>query len=101
MYAATSFTSATTGNAISARTCLVGITGTFSATVKLKWVDASGTVHTVQESGADLSFTAAGERVVEFGVPVKVYPECTAFTSGTAVVCLTGSITGTETSGQQ
>lgn len=98
MFINTSFTSATTGSPISARTALVGVTGTFSGTIKVKWKDAAGVVHTVQDGGSDLAFTAPGETVVEFGVPVEVYAECTAYTSGTAVVSLSGSISGMERS---
>lgn len=98
MYANNSFAGTGVGAAISARRVLVGVTGTFSATVKIKWVDASGTVHTVQENDADLSFTAVGERVIDFAVPVRVYAECTAFSSGPVVVSLSGTVSGLEVS---
>ena len=90
-YTTVSFTSATTGSAIKCSLAIVAVTGTFSGTIKFKWTDNAGTVHTVQEAGADLSFTAAGERVLDFGVPVELYPECTACTSGTAVVVIQSS----------
>jgi phosphatidylserine decarboxylase len=83
-----SFSSATAGTTVSCTICLVAVTGTFVGTIKFKWNDNNGVTHTVQESGADLAFTAAGERVLDFGVPVEVYPECTAYTSGTAVVAM-------------
>jgi hypothetical protein len=63
----------------------------FTGTVKFKWVDAGGSTHIVQEDGADLAFTAAAERVLDFGVPVSLYAECTAFTSGSCVVCIQGA----------
>jgi hypothetical protein len=90
-FKSTSFGSATTGTAVRTSRALVAVTGTFSATIKFKWTDAGGTVHTVQENGADLAFTAAGERVLDFGVPVSLYPECTTYASGTAVVCIQGA----------
>jgi len=70
---------------------LVRVSGTFSGTVALKWTDAGGTTHTVQESGSDLTFTAPGERVVDMGVPVILFWECTAYTSGTIVASITGA----------
>jgi phosphatidylserine decarboxylase len=70
---------------------LVAVSGTFVGTIKLKWDDDAGVAHTVQEEGADLSFTAAGERVLDFGVPVNLYAECTAYTNGTAVVYIKSS----------
>jgi hypothetical protein len=67
---------------------LIAVSGTFSGTVKFKWTDNQGTTHIVQENGADLAFTAAGERVVDFGVPVSLYAECTSYSSGTAVATI-------------
>lgn len=87
----TSFGSATTGTEVRTSRAIVAVTGTFDATIKFKWVDAGGVTHTVQENGADLAFTAAGERVLDFGVPVRLYPECTTYASGTAVVCIQGA----------
>jgi hypothetical protein len=87
-----SFTSATTGTQVKGSRFLVALTGTFSATIKFKWVDGGGVTHTVQENGADLSFTTANERVLDFGVPVTLYAECTTYGSGTAVVAIQGSI---------
>ena len=88
----TSFTSATTGTSIRASRVLIAVSGTFVGTIKVKWTDEGGVTHTVQEDGADLSFTAAGERVLDFGLPVTLYPECTAYTSGTAVVGIQGAV---------
>lgn len=86
-----SFGATGTGTAVRCHKCLVRVSGTFSGTVKLKWTDEGGTTHTVQESGSDLSFTAPGERVLDFAVPVSLYWECTAYTSGTAVCSISGS----------
>lgn len=97
-YAQSSIGSATTGNAISARTCLVSVSGTFSATLKIQYRDASGTTHTVKDGDADLAFTAPGNKVLDFGVPVLVWPIVTTYTSGTVVVSLGGSIRGDEPS---
>lgn len=88
----TSFTSATTGTSIRASRVLICVSGTFTATIKIKWTDEGGTTHTVQEDGADLSFTGADERVLDFGVPVTLYPECTSYGSGTAVVGIQGAV---------
>lgn len=83
-----------TGDATGKPKChkaLVRVSGTFSGTVKLKWVDEGGTTHVVQEDGADLAFTAPGERVIDMGVPVTMFWSCTAYTSGTIVCSITGS----------
>jgi hypothetical protein len=77
---------------VKASRVLICVTGTFSCTIKVQWEDAGGTAHFVQEDGADLSFAAAGERVLDFGVPVKVYPVCSSYTSGDAVVAIQGAV---------
>lgn len=89
-----SLSSATTGSKVRASRVLfaVDVPSAFSGTVKVKWTDQGGTTHTVQENSADLSFTAAGERVLDFGVPVTVYGEVTSYTSGTVRITITGSI---------
>ncbi len=88
-----SLSSATAGRKVKCSRALVAvdIPSAFSGTVKFKWTDGGGTVHTVQESGADLSFTAAGERVLDFGVPIELYGEVTAYTSGTVRITITGA----------
>lgn len=88
-----SLSSATTGGAVKVSRALVAvdIPSAFSGTVKFKWTDEGGTAHTVQENGTDLSFTAAGERVLDFGVPVSLYGEVTAYTSGTVRITITGA----------
>ncbi len=85
------FTSATEGQKLKTHLCLAVVSGTFSGTLQIKWEDEGGTVHTVQEDGSDLDVTAPIEKVLDFGVPVIVYWECTGYTSGTAKASLTGT----------
>ena len=80
-----------TGTAVRCHKCLVRVSGTFVGTVKLKWTDEGGTTHIVQESGSDLSFTSPGERVIDMGVPVSIYWEATAWTSGSIVCSISGA----------
>lgn len=91
-FTSSSLSSATTTGTVRTSKAIVAVTGTFSATVKFKWTDEGGVTHTVQESGSDLSLTAAGERVLDFGVPVSLYGEVTSYTSGTAVIAIQGAI---------
>ena len=71
---------------------LVGVTGTFTGTVKLVWQDEAGVDHFVQTTlGTDLAFTAVSSLMVDLGAPVKVRAKCTAFTSGTINVMLVGA----------
>ena len=74
------------------RRCIVAVSGTFDATIKVKWIDDAGNHHTVQEDGADLEFTSAGERVLDFGVPVRVYTECTTYNSGSPRCSVTAAV---------
>lgn len=87
----TTFGATGDGSVVRCSRCIVGVTGSFTATIAIKWIDKGGTEHTVQDSGADLTFTAAGEKVLDFGVPVSVFAECTAYTSGSPKVCIQGA----------
>lgn len=87
------FGSAVAGTTVRTSRALVSlrVPSAFSGTVKFRYLDAGGNIHTVQESGADLSFTAANQRVLDFGVPVSLYAECTTYGSGSCVVSIQGA----------
>ena len=85
------FSGTGTTDKIVAQKFIVATTGTFSATIKIKWVDDFEVVHTMQESGADLALTGVTERVLDLAYPQRVYAEVTAYTSGSPVVFLAGS----------
>lgn len=85
------FTATGTTDTITASRFIVATTGTFSATAKVKWKDDFEVVHTMQESGSDLTLTGVTERVLDLAYPQRVYVECTAYTSGTMTVLLAGS----------
>lgn len=83
-----SFTSATTGTATSVTNGVMEVSGTFSGTIQLK-IDALGNgvyAPAADSSGAALSITAPCVMRIANGVPCSVRAECTAYTSGTAVV---------------
>jgi hypothetical protein len=61
-----------------------GISGTFTATVKVQIQDRTGTWHDYASKTA-----AAFEGRVELAVPMPIRFNCTAFTSGT-IVCELG-----------
>lgn len=102
-FTSTSFTAAAQESGqVRTRRCLIGIGeaggAAFTATVNIKWQDKDGVARFATDAaGAVIDLTQNNRTVLlDFGVPVRVSLVCSAYTSGTVKVSLSGEAVSSD-----